>query len=67
MENEEAGFRLRAKISQSTKGVLTFDCTAEGSRFTSPEEVDAVRAQVLEELDLMVTALKERCGTPEAA
>lgn len=62
---EEAGFRLRAKISSSTKGVLTFDCTAEGSRSTSDQERDEVRAEVLHELDLMVAELKQRCGTPE--
>jgi hypothetical protein len=57
------GIRVRAKISQSTKGVLTFDCTVEGSVTVAEDVRREVREQVLSELDILMDELKKRCDT----
>jgi hypothetical protein len=57
------GIRVRAKMSQSTKGVLAFDCTVEGSVTVAEDVRREVREQVLSELDIMVRELKKRCDT----
>ena len=45
-------FRRRVNVSQSVKGVITFECTVESD--------DASQAEVLRESDNMVWELKRR-------
>lgn len=44
--------RYRVNVKQSTKGVLSFECTVDGQGYTQEE--------ILEKSDLLVKALEER-------